>query len=201
MVNINSKEKTPRLTDRIKEFFGWGTPRPQGSQAEDDNPAAQPEVRTDTPLADDMSAQPETPAPKTTEDVDTTDEEGDVPAQPDALVKPKRMPPLAIDEVLLLVDAYFTLQNVTDPQQRREQIQNLSDNMRRLPCFPALHDDPCFRSVGGMELCLRNVAVPSHLEKTLTFAQPSRLTKYIYNYYVDDPKRLHEIVMQIRRFG
>lgn len=125
------------------------------------------------------------------------------PATPatDETREPQRMPPLTIDEVLLLVDTYFTLNNVitpvVDPNERKELISDLSANMRRLPFYPNLRNDPRFRSVKGMELCLRNVNASSRPENTLTFAQPSRLTKYIYNYYSDNPKRLHDIVEKI----
>ena len=48
----------------------------------------------------------------------------------------KRMPPLVIDEVILLVDTYFQLQKIKDTSIKNELIDELSNNMKKLPFFP-----------------------------------------------------------------
>ena len=69
----------------------------------------------------------------------------------------KRMPQLVMDEVILLVDTYFQLQDIIDTSIKNELINELSKNMKKLPFFPALRDDEAFRSPDGMRMCLANV--------------------------------------------
>ena len=66
----------------------------------------------------------------------------------------QRMPQLVIDEVILLVDTYFQLQEINDISIKNELIDELSKNMKKLPFFPDLRDDETFRSTDGMRMCL-----------------------------------------------
>ena len=47
----------------------------------------------------------------------------------------KRMPSLTMDEVILLVDTYFQVKDITASTIKKELIQELSDSMRALPFF------------------------------------------------------------------
>lgn len=67
----------------------------------------------------------------------------------------KRMPPLVIDEVILLVDTYFQLQEIKDTSIKNELIDELSNNMKKLPFFPEFRDDEAFRSPVNFIKCSR----------------------------------------------
>lgn len=92
----------------------------------------------------------------------------------------KRMPPLVIDEVILLVDTYFQLQKIKDTSIKNELIDELSNNMKKLPFFPEFRDDEAFRSPDGMRMCLANVGYidPNNSSK---FGHGSALQKECLN--------------------
>lgn len=50
----------------------------------------------------------------------------------------QRMPQLVIDEVILLVDTYFQLQEINDISIKNELIDELSKNMKNYHSFPDL---------------------------------------------------------------
>ena len=68
------------------------------------------------------------------------------------MAKGMRMPQLTMDEVLLLVDTYFQLKEITDASFKKMLIQKLSDSMCKLPFFPELRNDLAFRSFAGMNM-------------------------------------------------
>ena len=109
-----------------------------------------------------------------------------------------RMPPLLIDEVLLLVDTYFQLKSVSDSKQKRELIMDLSDSMRALPFYPWLRENPEFRSFAGMQMCLANVGYVDP-DNSSTFGHGSKLQKKVFSEYVTDQNLLHNISKAIKR--
>lgn len=96
----------------------------------------------------------------------------------------QRMPQLVIDEVILLVDTYFQLQEINDISIKNELIDELSKNMKKLPFFPDLRDDETFRSTDGMRMCLANVGYidPNNSSK---FGHGSALQRRVFEYYHD----------------
>lgn len=109
----------------------------------------------------------------------------------------KRMPPLTIDEVLLLIDTYFQLQNVNEGSLRAELISELSESMRQLPFFPMYRDDPTFRSVAGMNMCLSNVAYVDP-GKSSKFGHGSNLQRRVFDFYTDRRALLHQLANTIK---
>lgn len=107
-----------------------------------------------------------------------------------------RMPPLVMDEVLLLVDTYFQLKKISSTTERKELIEGLSKSMRQLPFYPEYRNNPEFRSCAGMEMCIARVAMcdPDNHRK---FGHESKLQRIIYDEYVDNQEVLHGIAKAI----
>ena len=102
----------------------------------------------------------------------------------------KRMPPLTIDEVILLIDAYFSLQKVENKQVKRELVEDLSMNMRALPFYPELKALESFRSYDGMMMCLANTAYADPEAKS-KFGHGSTKQRRVLSYYRDRRDELH----------
>lgn len=108
----------------------------------------------------------------------------------------KKMPQLVIDEVILLVDTYFQVQEINDVSIKNELIDELSKNMKKLPFFPEIKDDEAFRSPEGMRMCLANVGFidPDNSSK---FGHGSALQRRVFEYYCDKKRLLRNIAMAI----
>lgn len=108
----------------------------------------------------------------------------------------KRMPPLVIDEVILLVDTYFQLQEIKDTSIKNELIDELSNNMKKLPFFPEFRDDEAFRSPDGMRMCLANVGYidPNNSSK---FGHGSVLQRRVFDYYYNQKNVLRKVATVI----
>lgn len=65
------------------------------------------------------------------------------------MAKVKRMPSLTMDEVILLVDTYFQIKDITAPSIKKELIQELSDGMRTLPFSRSLKNPRRFDLMQG----------------------------------------------------
>lgn len=113
------------------------------------------------------------------------------------MAEKKRMPPLRIDEVILLVDAYFQIKGIESSSLRNECISELSKSMRSLPFYPDLRDDDAFRSCAGMHMCLSNVGYIDPANK-LTFGHGSALQKRVFDYYCERKEELNRIATSIR---
>lgn len=111
-----------------------------------------------------------------------------------------RMPQLVIDEVILLVDTYFRLQNITSSALRKDMVNDLSVRMKKLPFFPELREDAAFRSPDGMQMCLANIGFidPSNGSK---FGHGSRLQRRVFEYYKDKKELLKQIASTINRIA
>lgn len=107
-----------------------------------------------------------------------------------------KMPLLTVDEVMLLVNTYFLLKEIETPSVKKDLIQELSDNMRKLPFFPELVEDPAFRSFAGMTMCLANVGFldPDNPSK---FGHGSALQRCIFEYYSARKPTLQKLVNAI----
>jgi len=113
------------------------------------------------------------------------------------MVKKKRMPPLRIDEVILLVDTYFQLQKIGSATLRNDYISELSKSMRSLPFYPELRSDATYRSYSGMNMCLSNVGYIDPANN-LTFGRGSVLQKKVFDYYYKKKNELNGIATSIR---
>lgn len=106
----------------------------------------------------------------------------------------KRMPQLVMDEVILLVDTYFQLQEIGDASIKNELVNELSANMRKLPFFPDVRNDDAFRSPAGMNMCLANVGYIDPDNRS-NFGHGSALQKRVFEYYHDKKALLRKIAM------
>lgn len=113
------------------------------------------------------------------------------------MAEKKRMPPLRIDEVILLVDTYFQIRIIESPTLRNECVNELSKSMRSLPFYPDLRDDDAFRSCAGMHMCLSNVGYIDPANKS-TFGHGSALQKRVFDYYCERKEELNGIAASIR---
>lgn len=116
------------------------------------------------------------------------------------MTKTKRMPPLTIDEVILLIDAYFCLQKVENKQVKRELVENLSKCLRALPFYPELKIYDNFRSYDGMMMCLANVAYADPEAKS-NFGHGSAKQRLVLSYYSHRKDELHAYAQAIKKLS
>lgn len=105
------------------------------------------------------------------------------------MAKKKHMPPLRIDEVILLVDTYFQIKEIKSYAMRSEVLSDLSDKMRSLPFYPELCERPSFRSASGMEMLFNNMRTNFDDSKK-SYGRLSAMQKKVYNYYYERQKEL-----------
>lgn len=106
---------------------------------------------------------------------------------------------MVMDEVLLLVNAFFKLKSVESPILQVEIIEKLSENMRNLPFFPTLREETAFRSYAGMKMCLANIG-RFDLDKISIVGKlehGSDMQKRVYAYYLDKQDLLEKIAAAI----
>ena len=111
-----------------------------------------------------------------------------------------RMPPLLIDEGILLVDTYFQLKTISDNAEKKERIKELSEAMKSLPFYPSLRGVPEFRSFAGMQMCLANVGYLDPDNKS-TFGHGSSLQRKVFSEYYTDQKTLHSLANAIKKLS
>lgn len=104
----------------------------------------------------------------------------------------KRMPPLRIDEVILLVDTYFQMQEIKSSVVRSEILSDLSNKMRSLPFYPELCSNPAFRSPSGMEMLINNLRTNFDDSKK-PYGQLSAIRKEVCSYYFEHQDELRGI--------
>ena len=112
-----------------------------------------------------------------------------------------RMPQLVVDEVILLVNSYFKFKEATTRTEKNNILKELSDNMRSLPFFPEYKENPEFRSVAGMQMCISNVGFIDP-ENSSKFGHGSALQKKIFNRYADrkeDLSRLSKAIVEVSK--
>jgi len=113
------------------------------------------------------------------------------------MAEKKRMPLLRIDEVILLMDTYFQLQEIGSATLRNDYICKLSESMRSLPFNLELRGDDTYRSCSGMHMCLSNVGFIDPANKS-TFGRGSDLQKKVFDYYYKRKDELNGIATAIR---
>lgn len=116
------------------------------------------------------------------------------------MTETKRMPPLTMDEVILLIDAYFSLQKVENKQVKRELVEDLSKCLRALPFYPELKSYNNFRSFDGMMMCLANVAYADPEAKS-SFGHGSAKQRLVLSYYRHRKDELHTYAQAIKKLS
>ena len=107
-----------------------------------------------------------------------------------------RMPPMVIDEVILLIDTYFKIRTTDDKALKQFYREDLSATLRSLPFFPEFRGNPTFRNVTGMTLLLMNI------DNVVTQKWPSsKISKTkldIFSRYQDDQILLGNVAQAIK---
>jgi len=111
-------------------------------------------------------------------------------------VKKMKMPPMVIDEVILLVDTYFKTCKTKDPVLKNLYIDDLSNLLRTLPFFPEQLGNETFRNTSGMELMLMNIdyVIKGKWEKN----KISKITLDVINRFQHDQKLLTSVAQAIK---
>ena len=111
----------------------------------------------------------------------------------------KRMPPLTMDEVPLLVDTYYEVQGKTRGE-RKEMEEELSMSMKNLPFFPELKGHESFRSYSGMDMLMNNL-IYHDTKKDYKFIHVSDKEKAVLEYYDDKRELLHTYAKVIKEIS
>lgn len=114
------------------------------------------------------------------------------------MITKKRMPPLVMDEVLLLVDSYYEIQGKTR-SERRETEEELSLAMKNLPFFPDLREYDYFRSVSGMDMLINNIIYRD--KENYKFIHVSAKEKKVLDYYDNKRTLLHTYAKIIKELS
>lgn len=109
----------------------------------------------------------------------------------------QRMPKLAADEVILLVDTYFKLKDVKKTKDKMALLKELSDSMRKLPFYPEYRELPEFRSVAGMDMCINNVGSIDP-DNPSNFGRGSNLQHIIFNRYLTHQNVLRQLANTVK---
>lgn len=109
----------------------------------------------------------------------------------------KRMPPLVIDEVILLVDTYFKINRTEEKSEKERLIKDLSDTLKRLPFYNEYKENAEFRSISGMIMCLSNVRSIDDNEGS-NFGHGSITQKLVFERYKNDQKLLSDLSSAIK---
>ena len=106
------------------------------------------------------------------------------------------MPPMVIDEVILLIDTYFKICATNDKNLHQLYREDLSAALHSLPFFPELRENPTFRNIAGMTLLLMNV------DKVITKKWPnnkiSKTGLKVLNRYQNDKLLLFNVAQAIK---
>lgn len=117
------------------------------------------------------------------------------------MIERPRMPQLVIDEVILLVNGYFKYKDAATRKEKNNILRELSDNMRSLPFFPEYRENPEFRSVAGMQMCISNIEFIDP-ESSSKFGHGSALQRKIYSRYAEhkeDLSRLAKAIVEVSK--
>lgn len=107
-----------------------------------------------------------------------------------------RMPPMVMDEVILLVDTYFKVSATNDRRLQQLYKEELSTTLRGLPFFPEFKADPIFRNVAGMNLLLMNI--DKVVRGELNRVKVSKLTLAILDRYQKDEYLLSVVSQAVK---
>lgn len=107
-----------------------------------------------------------------------------------------KMPPLVIDEIILLIDTYYKICATDDKALQNLYREDLSSTLRGLPFFPEHKNNPRFRNVAGMTLLLMNI--DNVLTKKWPITKLSKLKFEIIKHYEHDQIMLRNIAQAIK---
>ena len=103
------------------------------------------------------------------------------------------------DEIILALDLYFNLESSGQIHARNPQVIELSEILTKLPIFTNRPDKEKFRNPNGVGLKLSNfLAIDPEYEGKGMEAY-SKLDEEIFNEFVHDKNKLHQIAEQIKR--
>jgi 5-methylcytosine-specific restriction protein A len=108
-----------------------------------------------------------------------------------------RMPPMVIDEVILLIDTYFKICATDDKSLQKFYREDLSATLRRLPFFPELDVYDDFRSTAGMTWLIINLNFAISGKNTGQ-RKLSKFQKQVYDRYRNDMSLLENVSHSIK---
>lgn len=110
-----------------------------------------------------------------------------------------QMPPMTIDEELLLLDTYFKVIKTTDETLKHLFIEDLSDTLRNLNFFPKYRGNETLRNTTGMSLMLMNIdyVVKGKWSKD----KISKTKQEILDRYQEDKTLLHNVSQAIKHIA
>lgn len=104
------------------------------------------------------------------------------------------------DEIILALDLYY--QKDRGPiEARNPKIIQLSELLNQLPLFSSIPDIGTFRNPNGVGLKLSNFLAIDPEYKGKGMEAYSKLDKEVFDEFVDDRERLHNIAKQIKRIA
>ncbi len=107
-----------------------------------------------------------------------------------------RMPPMVIDEVILLVDTYFKIKATTDKALQQFYREDLSVTLRSLSFFPDYKNDRTFRNVAGMTLLLMDL--DNVVAKKSRGNEISKKARDVLSRYQEDQLLLNNVAQVIK---
>lgn len=110
-----------------------------------------------------------------------------------------RMPHMVIDEVILLIDAYFKIQATSDKALQKCHREDLSATLRALPFFPEFKNNPTFRNVAGMTLLLMNIH--NVVTKKCPSNKMSKVSHDVFSRYQENQRLLNNVAQAIKYIG
>ena len=108
-----------------------------------------------------------------------------------------KMPPLNMDEVLLLIDTYNNMRKTKNAATKTSFYKDLSGILRSLPFFPELKEEAQFRSDSAVEIMLNNIFY-SETQREGIWTRMTQRQAQVIEYYKDDKYLLHDIANTIR---
>lgn len=108
-----------------------------------------------------------------------------------------KMPPLNMDEVLLLIDTYNNIRKTKNAATKTSFYRELSSLLRSLPFYPEFKDRPQFRSDSAVEIMLNNIFY-SETQREGAWTRLTQRQVQVIEYYKNDKYLLHDIGATIR---
>lgn len=103
-----------------------------------------------------------------------------------------KMPPLNMDETIMLVDAYYSMRKTGNKATKASFYKKLSASLRGLPFYPKLKKNPQFRSESAVEIMMNNMFYTETMREGV-WTRLTQKQEAVMSYYADDTGLLHDV--------
>ena len=103
-----------------------------------------------------------------------------------------KMPPLNMDETIMLVDAYYSMRKTGNKATKASFYKKLSASLRGLPFYPKLKKNPQFRSESAVEIMMNNMFYTETMREGV-WTRLTQKQEAVMSYYADDLDLLHDV--------